>query len=158
LLSAEDQGFWSLASRSSPTGSTILELLEEMLLRSGPIPSSFCVASFVTAGQDLPHFQVWMDRKLSPIHRDRSAELRSEFHMACCCSSHESNAACDVIPSQGSRLPMELRRWSIQCSFHVSQVETAPVLASVLIPLHSHVFEYSSFLNNSCVCSTSRSK
>jgi hypothetical protein len=73
-------------------------------------------------------------------------KLRSGFLMACCCSPHESNATCDVIHSQGSRLPMELRCWSIPCSFHVSQVKTAPVLTSYKSPLIPHVFEYSSFL------------
>lgn len=93
-----------------------------------------------------PTFKIWTDRKLSPVQRDRSAELRSGFHMACCCSSHESNATCDVIHSQGSRLPMELTRWSIPCSFHVSQVKTASVLTSYKSPFIPNVFEYSSFL------------
>jgi hypothetical protein len=53
-FSSQRSGFWSLASRLIPTGSTIPERLEEMLFRSGPILSSFCAASFVIAGQDLP--------------------------------------------------------------------------------------------------------
>src|SRR5271163_2258121 len=70
--------------------------------------------------------------------------------MACCCSPHESDATCDVIHSQGSRLPMELRRWSIPCSFHVSQVKTAPVLTSYkspLIPTSSNIRLSSQFLS-----------
>jgi hypothetical protein len=117
-----------------------------MLPRSGPISTSFASRLSSSRGKISPHFQNLDASQLESVQRDRSAELRSGFHMACCCSSHKSNVTCDVIHSQGSRLPMELRRWSIPCSFHVSQVKTAPVLTSYKIPLIPQVFEYSSFL------------
>jgi hypothetical protein len=129
-----------------------------MLPRSGPISTSFASRLSSSRGKISPHFQNLDASQLESVQRDRSAELRSGFHMACCCSSHKSNVTCDVIHSQGSRLPMELRRWSIPCSFHVSQVKTAPVLTSYKNPPHSPRLRIFVFPHNSCLCSTSRSK
>ena len=111
-FSSQRSGFWSLASRPSRLDPQLRSAWKRCSFDLARSRALFCAASFVIAGQGPPPTsKFWMDLKLrSQYTVGRSAELRSGFHMACYSNSHESNATCDVIALQGSRLPMELRR------------------------------------------------